>query len=170
MTEKDILRMFLARRENYAVSRILPMRGHLYTVAMGEETYTMVVLLSSFQFYEKRYHIAQRVPSLVVCFDHDTVVPVTVLSLRAGNLAKPYELPEGVTDVAAQRFSKRGSRCLLGMYLSGVRTAQVIVNGLPPTTRKRYLEKVKALGKRKKGKPVGAPMKKAERSTRGMLA
>ena len=155
LVERDVLRMFLARRENYAVTTLLPIQGRMYTVVMGGETYRMVVLLSSFQFYEKRYHIARHMPTLVVCFEHDTVLPVATLSMRIGNFAKPYELPEGITDIAAQRHTKRGSRCVLGMYISGLRTAQTLVNELPPTTRKRYLEKVKALGKRTKGKPVG---------------
>jgi hypothetical protein len=156
MTENDVLRLFLARRENYAVTHISHLQGRVYNVVMNSKHYNAVVLASSFEYYEKRYHIAMNVPTLVICYEHTTVLPVAVLSLRAGNFAQPYELPETITDVVAQRSSKIGSQVLLGQYICGVKAAQNVVNNhLPPTTRKRYQERAKALGKRKRGKPVG---------------
>ncbi len=155
MKETDVLRMFLARRENYAVSHVTYLQGRVYSVTMQGVNYRAVVLCSSFEFFEKRYHIAQEVPNLIICFEHTTVVPVKVLSLRLGNLAQPYELPEAIYDLEQQRKRKLGSQVLLGMYISGIKRAQTLVNALPPTTRKRYLDKVEALGKRKRGKPVG---------------
>jgi len=157
MTEKDVLQLFYARRENYAVSHVAHRRGRLYSVTMNGEHYNAVVLTSSFQFYELRYHIAKNVPTLVICYEHNTVLPVAVLSLRAGNFAEPGDLPEAITDIEAQRFSKTGSQVLLGMYLCGHRWAQTYINeGLPPTSRKRYQARAKELAKRKKGKPVGS--------------
>lgn len=156
LTETDVLRLFLARRENYAVSHFSHQKGRVYALVMDGDSYTAVVLLSSFQFYEKRYHIANSMPSLVICYEHNTVLPVAVLSLRAGNFAKPYELPAEISDVELQRFSKTGSQVLLGMYICGVKSAQTLINQrLPQTTRKRYLSRAKALAKRKRGKPVG---------------
>ncbi|GCE04782.1 hypothetical protein [Dictyobacter aurantiacus] len=156
MTEKDILRLFLARRENYAVTSLAHLKGRVYTLVMNGEHYKAVMLQNSFQFYEKRYHVARDVPSLVICYEHNTVLPVAVLSLRAGNYAQPYELPAEISDVEAQRFSKTGSQVLLGMYMCGVKSAQTLINThLPPTTRQRYLTRAKALGKRTRGKPVG---------------
>jgi hypothetical protein len=154
-TETDVLRMLLARRDNYAVVGITPIRGRVYDVEIGNEHYNAVVLISSFEFYEKRYHIAEMLPTLVICFEHNTVLPIPVLSMRAGNLAKPYELPQEITDVEAQRHTKLGSQVLLGMYISGVKVAQTIINQLPESTRLRYLWRVKTLNKRKRGKPVG---------------
>ncbi len=154
MKEVDVLRMFLARRDNYGVSSVKHVQGRVYSVVMGGEHYQAVVLTSSFDFYEKRYHIAKDVPNLVICYVHDTVIPVKALSVQVGNLAQPYELPESITDIEQQRKGKIGSQVLLGMYKSGMRRAQIIVKELPPTTRKRYLDKAKALDKRKRGKPV----------------
>jgi hypothetical protein len=57
-------------------------------------------------------------------------------------------------DVKSQRFGKTGSRVLLGMYISGVKYAQELVNGLRPTTKARYLQKAKDLSRRKRGRPV----------------
>ena len=157
MKELDVLRMFVARTDNYAVSHLSFLHGRLYQVTMQGESYTAVVLISSFAYYEKRYHIAKRRPTLVICFEHTTVLPVKVLSMRAGNLAEPYELPQEITDLERQRRGKLGSQVLLGMYISGMKVAQTIINDLPDTTRKRYLKKVEALGKRKRGRPVGVP-------------
>jgi hypothetical protein len=160
MTEKDVLRLFLARRENYAASLLSHHRGRIYNIQMNTEHYKAVVLVSSFQFYELRYHIALTVPTLVICYEHTTVLPIPVLSLRAGNFAQPYELPETITDVEAQRFSKTGSQVLLGQYICGVKAAQSLINNyLPPTTRKRYQARAKALARRKRGKPVGVIVK-----------
>lgn len=156
MTENDVLRLFLARRENYDVSHISQRQGRVYSVTMEGKHYNAVVLVSSFQFYELRYHIADEVPSMVICYEHNTVLPVAVLSLRAGNFAKPYELPESITDVIAQRTSVVGSQVLLGQYICGVRAAQSYINNeLPTTSRKRYLARAAQLAKRRRGKPVG---------------
>jgi hypothetical protein len=155
MQEQDVFRMFLARADNYAVSDVHHLRGRLYEVTMNNEHYLTVVLVHSFAYYEKRYHISQQKPTLIVCYVHDTVVPIPVLSTRAGNFARAYELPAEIDDVEAQRWSKTGAQVLLGMYISGVRLAQTIVKDLPVSTRNRYLQKVKALGRRKRGRPVG---------------
>lgn len=155
MKELDVLRLLLARRDNYSIAGIEHFQGRIYTLTMAGEYHRAVVLSRSFEYYERRYHLAEQPPTLIVCFAHDTVVPVTVLSLRAGHLANPYELPAAIRDVASQRFGKVGSQVLIGQYISGVRTAQEYVGQLPDTTRKRYLLRVRELGRRKRGKPVG---------------
>lgn len=162
MHETDVLRMFLARADNYGVSRVSLLQGRLYRVTMNDDMYTAVLLVHSFAYYEKRYHISQTRPTLVVCYEHDTVVPIPVLSMRAGNFARAYELPTEIEDIVTQRWSKVGTRVLLGMYISGVRQAQTIVNGLPRATRDRYLHRVKTLGRRARGRPVGKPQKQQE--------
>jgi hypothetical protein len=162
MEEIDVFRMLLARADNYGVSNVRLLRGRLYAVTMNEESYTAVVLPHSFAYYEKRYHISRTRPTLIVCYVHDTVVPIPVLSMRAGNFAKAYELPTEIEDIETQRWSKTGTQVLLGMYISGVRLAQTIVKELPVSTLNRYLQKIKALGRRKKGRPVGLEQKEKE--------
>jgi hypothetical protein len=156
MQEIDVVRLLMARTDNYGISRVFPLRGRLYTVTMNEEDYTAVVLTHSFAYYEKRYHISQHKPTLIVCYVHDTVVPIPVLSMRAGNFAKAYELPAEIEDIEKQRLSKTGAHVFIGMYISGVRLAQTMMKELPVSTRNRYLQKVKALGRRKRGRPVGS--------------
>lgn len=156
MRETDVLRMFLARAENYNVKNIKHTRGRAYLVEMEGKIHNVVVLLSSFEYYERQYHIARKKPDLVICYRHDSVLPIPVLSIRAGNYAKAYELPEDIKDIEEQRFSRTGCRCLLGMYISGLRRAQDIIHAkdFPATTRKRYLQRARELGKRKPGRPV----------------
>jgi hypothetical protein len=121
---------------------------------MEGKTYNAVVLLNSFQYYELQYHIARKKPDLVICFQHDSVLPVPVLSTRVGNYAKAYELPEEIEDIEEQRHSKTGARVILGMYISGLRRAQDMLKNLPKSTRNRYLQKAKELSKRRRGRPV----------------
>lgn len=156
MKESDVLRLFLARRDNYAVTRMEFLKGRLYQIEMGKQQYTGVIITTSFEYYERRYHILKDPPTLVICFIHNTVLPVACLSLQKGNFARPYELPEQITDIDHQRASKTGSRVLLGMYLSGMRHAQELISELPSTTRRRYLQRASDLGKRRRGRPVGA--------------
>lgn len=157
MRETDVLRMFLARADNYSVTDIKHTRGRAYSVVMEGKTYNAVVLLNSFQYYELQYHIAKIKPDLIICYRHDTSLPIEVLSMRAGRLAKAHDLPEEIENLEAQRHSRTGSRVLLGMYISGLRRAQDIIHDkekFPETTRKRYLRRARELGKRKRGRPV----------------
>ncbi len=161
MKEVDVIGLLLARRDNYEVGSIKPFHGNMYSITMQSKDYTAVVLLASFDYYKKRYHLAKVLPSLVICFEHNTVLPIPVLSLRAGNLAKPYELPLSIDlpDLEVKRRSKLAHKVLLGMSLSGLRKAQDILRELPETTRRRYTSELKALGKRERGRPVGLPPK-----------
>jgi hypothetical protein len=131
---------------------------------MESKTYNAVALLSSFQYYELQYHIARKRPDLVICYQHNSVLPIPVLSTKHGNYAQPYELPEEIEDLEAQRFTKTGCRVLLGMYISGMRRAQDIIKDLKPTTRKRYLQKAKDLGKRRRGRPVDTEQRQSKAS------
>jgi uncharacterized protein YqiB (DUF1249 family) len=167
MTELDVLRLLLARRENYSISDIQHISGRTYSLTMNRATHIAIIVTNSFDFYQLRYHIAKHVPTLVICFQHDTVVPVTCLSLKASRIAMPYDLPAKITNVEAQRHrSKIGSQCLLGMYLCGMRAAQDIIHhkDFPKTTRKRYLQRAKDLGKRRRGRPVDTQQAKTKAS------
>src|SRR5690348_3729893 len=104
MKELDVLRLLLARRDNYSIADIEHLQGRVYSLTMNGEHHNAVILSSSFEFYELRYHLASELPSLVVCFVHDTVLPMKVLSLRVGKLAEPYELPADIKDVEKQRI------------------------------------------------------------------
>jgi hypothetical protein len=155
MKEIDILRMFEARADNYGVTSISHVRGRAYFIIMEGKHYNAVVLFNSFQYYELKYHIAKQKPTLIICYQHNTVVPIPVLSLKTGRHAEPYDQPEEITDVAEQRFTKVGCRVLLGMYISGVIYAQDLIKSLKsPTTKARYLQKAKDLSTRKRGRPV----------------
>jgi len=155
MTELEVFHLLLARRDNYDISEIAHVSGKVYSLIMAGKTYTAIIVTNSFDFYQLRYHIAKQVPTMVICFTHDTVVPITCLSLKAGRIAMPYELPAQITNVIAQRHrSKIGSQVLLGMYLCGMREAQKLVNSFKPTTRKRYLQRARELSKRRPGHPV----------------
>jgi hypothetical protein len=158
--------MFEARADNYVVKDISHIRGRAYSLTMDGQHYNAVVLYSSFDYYELRYHLAKVKPDLIICFHHNTVVPIPVLSLKAGRFAKEHELPEEIKDIREQRVTKVGSRVLLGMYLSGIRLAQDIIKDLKPTTKARYLQKAKDLSRRKRGRPVDTQQQKDKQNER----
>lgn len=162
--ENQVLNTLLARRDNYDLTDIAHSTGRYYDVVLKGKRHIAVVLVSSFEFYSKRYHLADILPTLCICMVHDTVLPIDCLSLRQSNHAKPYELPKTVTDVRKQRHGKTGSQVLLGMYILGMRSAQDIIfdKSFPATSRKRYLRKAKVLQRRPRGKPVGHKKKPKE--------
>lgn len=159
MNELDVFRLLLARRDNYDISEIAHISGRAYSIVMRGKRYNTIVLLNSFDFYQLRYHIAKRIPDLVICFAHTTVLDVPCLSLKSSRLARPRDLPEGIVDVVKQRHrSKIGSQCLLGQYLIGVKSAQDIIHhkDFPPRSRRRYIERARLLGRRRPGRPCVA--------------
>lgn len=159
MKEIDVVGLLLARRENYDVGSVNAFYGNTYTVMMGGRSYNAVVLVASFDYYVRRYHMAKVLPTLVICFEHTTVLPIPVLSLKGGNLAQAYELPQDVSleDLQVTRRSKLAHKVLLGMSLSGMNVAKNILRDLPETTRRRYTGEIKSFGKRGRGRPVGLP-------------
>ena len=68
MKVSDVMGLFLARRENYKASDIRHLHGDMYSVVMHGKPYRAVVLLASFDYYTKRYHLAKDAPDLVICF------------------------------------------------------------------------------------------------------
>jgi len=157
MTEQEVFKLLLARRENYGISEITHISGRAYSLIMHGQHRTAVILSNSFDFYERRYHLAKQIPDMVICFAHDTVLAVSCLSLKSSRVARPYDLPGQITNVEAQRHrSKTGSQVLLGMYLLGMKDAQAIIHhkDFPKTTRKRYLQRAKVLSRRSPGRPV----------------
>jgi hypothetical protein len=153
----------LARRDNYDLTDIEHFRGKYFDVVLQGRRYTAVVLFSSFEFYVKRYHLADIQPTLCICKVHDTVLPIACLHLQASNFAAPYELPEQIAHVGDKRKGKIGSRVLLGQYLLGVHSAVDLVEDLPDSTRKRYAARARTLQKRVVGKPVGNKPKRPKR-------
>lgn len=154
MKERDVLTMLLARKDNYGVTDIEHIRGRMYGVTMNGSRYNAVAVVSSFEFYTHRYHVAKHVPTLCICFVHDTVLAVPCLSLAKGNLAQAYDLPEKITDIESQRLTKMGSQVLLGMYIAGMRAAQELIDSLPKSSKIRYLNRAKALAEKPRGRPV----------------
>src|SRR5262249_31768955 len=126
MRSKDeslVLNSLLARRENYGVSHIAHTTGRYYDVVMDGRRYNAVVLFSSFEFYTRRYHLADIQPNLCICMVHDTVLPIPALALRRSNCAEAYDLPEVIKNISQQRQGKVGSQVLLGQYILGVHQA-----------------------------------------------
>lgn len=155
ITELDVLRLLLARRANYGITDIQFIGGRAYSIVMGGETHMAILVSNAFDYYAMRYHLCEEIPTLVVCYEHDAVVPIECLTLKSGHIGKPHDLPAQIKNVEAQRHrSKPGSQILLTMYLCGMKEAMKIVDKLPPRSRRRYLQRARELGLRQPGRPV----------------
>src|SRR5271169_1913947 len=130
--ESIVLNALIARRENYGISHISHTTGRYYDVVMQGKRYNAVVLFSSFEFYTRRYHLADVQPNLCVCMVHDTVLPIPVQSMLKSNRAEPYDLPEAIVDIDKQRKGKTGNQVLVGQYILGVHHAVDFVERLKP--------------------------------------
>jgi hypothetical protein len=155
MTEREVLNLLLARRDNYDISEVRHVYGRVYSIVMNNRELVALVLPRAFDFYELRYHLCKELPDMVICHQQDTVLAMACIDLKSGRIAEPYALPTKIRNVETQRFrSKSGSQCLLGMLMCGMKMAHSILDRLPATTAKRYRARAKALSKRKAGKPV----------------
>jgi hypothetical protein len=155
MTEREVLNLLLARRDNYDITEIRHVFGRAYSLVMNNRELIALVLPRAFDFYEMRYHLCKELPDMVICHQQDTVLAMACIDLKSGRIAEPYALPNKIRNVEEQRHrSKTGSQCLLGMLMCGVKMAHSILDRLPATTAKRYRARAKALSKRRPGKPV----------------
>jgi hypothetical protein len=171
MRETDVIKLLRARAESYDVSTIAHIKGQRYRVVWKGQEYDAVCLLRSFDFYEKRYHLCLDKPDLIICFKHDTWLPIPCMALALGNIAiAPEDYPEGITDSNLETLrhnkSSVAGQVLIGLYLNGTQRGQNMMKALRKSNNKkrpnavsstyrRYLARIEQLGKRKRGKPVG---------------
>jgi hypothetical protein len=113
----------------------------------GREAYTLLLLRSS-DFWYKRVHLAQLRPSLLVVWEHDSFLPVDVLSIKTGGLWSRYTAPR------IEKRSRYTASILLGRLMCGDKEGYQLLNDLPLPTRYRYLARVKELTKRPRGRPL----------------
>jgi len=157
MSQQDTYNLLLAQLKSLDLQVIAVHRQFLWQVAIEDQgekkTYTAVILPSSFEYWRKRYHLAQHPPELVICYEHDTCVNVPVLSLHDGTLFAPCHFPPGFHDYEA-RSTRRGKQIFLGAILSGVGSALSELDKIPRSTRYRYQNDLKLLRRKKRGRPV----------------
>ena len=128
--------------------------GFLATYA-GQMARGMALVRSS-DFWHYRLHLARFSLDLIVCYRHDTVLPVTVVEIETGKHYQPHEYPHQFTSFedAYQARSQTGRLTIVGGLLCGVQRAYDLVAVLPESTRRKYENSAHAFQKRRRGRQL----------------
>lgn len=129
-------------------------KGRCIGLCIGTEHYHAWLCNRSSDYWTARVSLLDtpgRV-NLVVCETHDSVLPIRVLSLDSGTLYGALKPPAWYAP--EKRGTRSGSTVFLGQLLSGVAEAYTTLDTLPESTRYRYLARVKAILRGKRGRPV----------------
>src|ERR1700730_11840553 len=96
LSRQDTHNLLLAQLRSLDLKVVAVYRQFLWSVEIedqGRKTYTAVILPTSFDYWRRRYHLAQHPPGLIICYEHDTCINVPVLSLHDGMLFAPCHFP-----------------------------------------------------------------------------
>jgi hypothetical protein len=118
-----------------------------FVTRQGKQQYVLILVRSS-EFWTKRVHLSPVRPSLLIVWNHDSCLPVDVISLKTGVLSPAY------SNQSIQKRSRCTSNILLGMLMCGMQSAYDMLEQLPESSKFRYLARVKALTKRPRGRPL----------------
>ncbi len=125
-----------------------------FAVILRGEPYIAHVVVSSFDYYERRVHLRhdERPITLLICGQHTTCVPVhieAVFSLPQSY--DPYQLPAAYTP--EKRGTMLGKRVVLGQLICQTIEPEEAFAPCAPSTRFAYLAKMKQLRKPAPGRP-----------------
>lgn len=134
-------------------------RGLAFSALLNNKPVRGVALVQSSDFWKYRLHLStkrQPTPGLLVCYRHDSVVPVYVQALEDGRLYDPEDLPGKYTtiDEVAAQHSASAAKVLLGALLCGKKAAHDILLAMPGSTRRKYEAKMHHYQRRGRGRPI----------------
>lgn len=138
MTDQALARLFA---EHLALMPYRIAEDQIETPQWGK--LRMVFLPSSREFWALPRFRAQTNASrdlLVICWQHNSCLPVPCLALNEGYCYDRYELPHGFSLKAP--FTKRSSSIFLGALLAGRQEAYEELARMPRATRARYMARV----------------------------
>lgn len=156
MNRNDVKSLFLTHAPRMAVLNIQPFgKPWMYTALFNRVHLLAVIVVNSSDYWELRLHLSKRANvGMVICWKHDSCLPVGVLSLETGQTSEPYAIPTGHDPIAEGR-TRGTSKVFMGMLLSGVQRAyDALNNDMPYQTKNRYLHRLQALSKHKRGRPI----------------
>ena len=149
---------FLVQAAHYRAIKDIQPTGHGYAFAAllnGKPT-NGVVLVRSSDFWEYRLHMHKTPPGLVVCYRHDSVLPVHVFALEDGRDYDREDLPGKYPDLAKVRaeHSRHSAKVLLGALLCGNKGAHDLLQGMDESTRRKYEARMHRYQRRPPGRPL----------------
>jgi hypothetical protein len=135
-------------------------RGSGFSANYAGQAARGIVLVRSSDFWEYRLHLARTPLDLVVCYRHDTLLPVTVVELETGKHYRPHDYPHQFTsfEQAYQSRSRVGRLIIVGGLLCGVQRAYDLLDALrqagKESTRRTYENSAHAYQKRRRGRQL----------------
>jgi hypothetical protein len=157
---------FLVQAAHYrAIKDIQPTgRGYAFSALLNGKPVVGVVLVRSSDFWEYRLHLEDkgnkrqhRPPvGLVVCYRHDSVLPVHVFALEDGRDYDREDLPAKYADFAKVRaeHSRHSAKVFLGGLLCGNKSAHDLLQDMDESTRRKYEARMHSYQRRPPGRPL----------------
>jgi hypothetical protein len=150
-----VLSLLISHAEALRVHIVKAHHQYVLTLEVAGVSYRACLLSRSSDYYEKRMNLQPRPVSLLICAEHDSCVPLSVLALDEGYQYAPREVPHWYTP--EKRFTTRGSRVFLGQLLCGMQAAFDELDDrhkMSRATKYRYLARLRAYLKRKQGRQI----------------
>ena len=154
MDRGQTLNLFLTHSQALHVTLEKVYTSYSLEVLVEGKPYRALILSHSSEYWKQRLHLHKRRPALLICYQHDTCVPCTVLALDEGYLYETSELPHWYSP--EKRCTTRGHMVLLGQLLVGVEAGFQQLATLPRSTKYRYLAEMKRFMQNRTGRPLVA--------------
>jgi hypothetical protein len=131
-------------------------RGMAFSALLHGKPVRGIVLARSSEYWACRLHLQRTTPDLIVCYQHDSVVPVHVLALEDGRAYSPEDLPGkyATLDAVKAERSRHAAKVFLGALLCGKKAAHDLLLAMPESTRRRYELRMHTYQRRTRGRPI----------------
>jgi hypothetical protein len=160
--ERDtVFKSFWTQLSHFPHVRQIALSGHglAFSALLNGNTVRGVALVRSSDYWEYRLHLRRQSPiGLVVCYRHDSVVPVHVLALEDGRDYEPEDLPgkySSLDAVIAER-SRYAAKVFLGALMCGKKAAHDQLLAMHESTRRKYEAKMHHYQRRERGRPLAS--------------
>jgi len=136
-------------------------RGSAFTCGYRGSAARGIVLVRSSDFWEYRLHLARAgAPGIVVCYRHDTCLPVPVIELESGHQYRTHEYPRQFSSFedAYTSRTRAGRLTIVGGLLCGMQAAYDLLaqlrQGGKESSARKYENGAHEYQKRRPGRQV----------------
>src|SRR5438270_11401593 len=99
-----------------------------------------MVLAESFDFYEYRIHKSRTRVQLLICQEHNAVLPIESVEMKTGEVYEPGQSPK-LERQQKQRRNQDEKKLLLSHLLLETQRGENELRSMEPRNRQRYLKK-----------------------------
>jgi len=120
-----------------------------------EKMLTVIVLPTSFDFYQYRLHKSKKFDMLVVQ-RHNAILPVEVVDMETSMKYAPGDSVERAMRENAKRRNDDEKALLLSQIICGAQAGSKAVEEMPDRMRQRYLKEARAYLRGRVGRPFAS--------------